>query len=62
MPPVSTAVVAVSGFASAWDERIDLIESEDDDAHFLVETDELGGSAIRFGDGANGMRLDTRRP
>jgi hypothetical protein len=58
VPPTSTAVVAVSGFAGPWEERIDLIESEDDDPHFRIETDELGASAIRFGDGVNGMRLD----
>ena len=58
VPPVSTAVVAVSGFANPWEERIDLIESEDDDPHFRIETDELGLSAIRFGNGVNGMRLD----
>lgn len=57
--PVSTAVVAVSGFASPWEERIDLIGSEDGDPHYQVETDELGVSAIRFGNGVNGMRLDS---
>jgi len=56
--PVSTSVVAVSGFATPWEERIDLIESEDGDAHYRVETDEGGVSRIRFGDGVNGMRLD----
>jgi hypothetical protein len=56
--PVSTTVVGVSGIAGAWEERIDLIESEDDDAHYLVETDELARSRLRFGNGVNGMRLD----
>ncbi len=57
--PVSTAMVTVSGFLNPWEERIDLIESEDGDPHFRVETDELGVSALRFGDGVNGMRLDS---
>lgn len=56
--PVTTAVVSVSGFASPWEERIDLIESEDGDPHYRIETCELGVSRIRFGNGVNGMRLD----
>lgn len=56
--PVSNAVVTVSGFSGAWEERIDLIESEDDDQHYQVETDEFGNSRLRFGNGVNGMRLD----
>ncbi|MCB1852633.1 MAG: baseplate J/gp47 family protein [Gammaproteobacteria bacterium] len=54
--PRSSLVVTVDG--STWEERIDLIESEDNDAHFLVETDERGMSRLRFGNGSNGQRLD----
>jgi hypothetical protein len=56
--PVSSTMAIVSGFSGAWTERIDLIESEDDDQHYQVETDELGNSRLRFGNGVNGMRLD----
>lgn len=56
--PLSSARVSVSGFAGAWEERIDLIESEDDDQHYQVEVDELGNSRLRFGNGVNGMQLD----
>lgn len=57
--PMSSASVTVGGFAGVWQERIDLIESEDDDQHFQVETDELAMSRLRFGNGVNGMRLDS---
>ncbi len=53
----TTALVTVQGFATPWQERPDLIESRDDDEHFIIETDELGGSSIRFGDGLNGAAL-----
>jgi hypothetical protein len=56
--PASSAVVTVSGFSGVWEERIDLIESEDDDQQYQVETDELSMSRLRFGNGVNGMRLD----
>jgi hypothetical protein len=57
-PPQSSAEVTVSGFADPWEERIDLIASANGDAHYLVETDELGHSLLRFGNGRNGMRVD----
>lgn len=56
-PTRSTAQVSVQGFAQAWQELSDLIESQGDDEHFTVETDELGGSSLRFGDGVNGAAL-----
>jgi len=56
--PESSGTVAVSGIAGVWIERIDLVESEDDDRHYQVETDELGRSRVRFGDGTNAARLD----
>ena len=58
-PPASSCTVSVSGIAGAWIERIDLVESEDDDRHYQVETDELGLNRIRFGDGTNAARLDS---
>jgi hypothetical protein len=54
--PQSTAAVSVD--LSTWQERIDLIESEDDDPHLMVETDELGVSRLRFGRAPNGLSLD----
>jgi len=56
--PATTTRVTVSGIADPFEERIDLIGSEEDDAHYLVETDELGASRIRFGNGRNGLLLD----
>jgi predicted phage baseplate assembly protein len=49
--------VTVSGYAGAWEERIDFIGSEGDDEHFIVETDEEGRSLVRFGNGVNGAPL-----
>jgi len=57
VPVRSTAQVRVQGSAGFWVEQSDLIESEGDDEHFIVETDELGGSSLRFGDGVNGAAL-----
>jgi hypothetical protein len=54
-PPVSTLGVTVDG--APWQERSDLIESEGDDEHFIVETDERQRSLLRFGDGVNGAPL-----
>lgn len=53
----TTLRVAVDGFAGTWDEQIDLIESQSDDRHFIVDTDELGCSRVRFGNGSNGMAI-----
>ncbi|WP_189465605.1 baseplate J/gp47 family protein [Litchfieldella qijiaojingensis] len=58
VPPVSSCRVEVAGFASPWQERIDLIESQNDDEHYLVETDELSRSQLRFGSGTNGRALN----
>ena len=57
VPTRTTAQVTVQGFAQPWLEQSDLIESEGSDEHFIVETDELGGSSLRFGDGSNGAAL-----
>jgi hypothetical protein len=56
-PTRSTLTVTVQGFADPWAEQSDLIESQGDDEHFIVETDELGISRVRFGDGINGAAL-----
>ena len=55
VPPQSTLEVKVG--EDSWEEFIDLIHSDDSDDHFVVETDELGRSWIRFGNGTNGKQL-----
>ncbi|WP_088430716.1 hypothetical protein [Halomicronema hongdechloris] len=62
IPPVSTLAVEVvtDGVVDPWDEVIDLIHSDDSTEngdHFMVETDELGRSLLRFGNGINGRQL-----
>lgn len=62
IPPKSTLEVEVEidGSQDRWDEVIDLIHSDDSDERgdrFVVETDELGRSLIRFGNGINGKQL-----
>jgi len=56
-PTRSALRVEVAGIADPWVARTDLIDSRSDDSHFLVETDELGDSLIRFGNGMNGRSL-----
>lgn len=56
-PVRSSLRVTVSGLAAAWREQSDLIESDGDDAHYMVETDELGASRLRFGNASNGRAL-----
>lgn len=56
-PTRSSLRIEVSGFADPWEEQSDLIESESDDFHFIVETDELHISRIRFGNNINGRAL-----
>jgi hypothetical protein len=62
IPPKSTLSVSATagGSTDSWDEVINLIHSDDSDEEgdrFVVETDELGNSLIRFGNGTNGKRL-----
>jgi hypothetical protein len=62
IPPVSTLAVAVvtEGESDPWDEVIDLIHSDDSAENgdrFMVETDELSHSLLRFGNGINGRTL-----
>jgi len=62
IPPQSTCELRVqtTSGTETWDEKSDLIHSDDSDEqgkHFVVETDELGYSVVRFGNGINGKRL-----
>lgn len=56
-PAFSTLKVTVSGFIQPWKEQSDLIESEGDDEHFIVETDEYVVSRVRFGNNINGRAV-----
>jgi len=56
-PPRSTLAMQVSGFATAWSERSDLIDSRDDEEHFIVEVHENQTAQVRFGNGINGRAL-----
>lgn len=53
----SSMRVSIQGIATPWEEVSDLIESRSDAAHFVVETDELWRSQVRFGNGVNGRLL-----
>lgn len=58
IPPQSTLEVTIG--SDRWDEAIDLIHSDDTAEagdRFIVETDELSQSVIRFGNGKNGSKL-----
>jgi hypothetical protein len=57
--PESTLQINIksSGLEEEWEEVISLIHSDEQADHFMVETDELGRSWIRFGDGVNGREL-----
>ena len=60
LPPESTLEVEAEtseGGTKKWNEVISLIHSDEDDEHFMVETDEDGKSLIRFGNGVNGSKL-----
>lgn len=64
VPPLSTLAVEVlvpgASGTDPWDEVPNLIHSDESDEqgdHFVVETDELGHSLIRFGNGTNGKVL-----
>lgn len=59
VPPRSALEVQVdpAGVNETWEEQIDLTGSDSNDPHFIVETDELGISRVRFGNGTNGCRL-----
>jgi hypothetical protein len=53
VPPRSSLEVTDLG-GEAWSEVISLVPSGPADRHFVVETDELGRSTIRFGNGVHG--------
>ena len=59
-PSVSTVHVTVADASgmTTWQEQPDLIHSDGvTDRHFVVETDELLRTLVRFGDGTNGIAL-----
>lgn len=56
-PTITTLTVEVDGFTGDWDEQQDLIESKSDSQHFVVETDELDFSTVRFGNNINGLAI-----
>jgi hypothetical protein len=58
--PHSTLRVQVEipgGGTEAWEEVISLVHSNDESIDFALETDERQRSALRFGNGTNGMLL-----
>ena len=60
VPPESTLEIEVEtpgGGRDKWDEVISLAHSDENDEHFIVETDEEWESLIRFGNGINGKNL-----
>jgi hypothetical protein len=58
-PSVSIVTVTVTDASGTfnWTEQTDLIHSEFTDRHFVVETDELQRTLVRFGDDTNGLAL-----
>jgi hypothetical protein len=59
-PSVSTVHVTVTDASGTtdWEEQTELIHSDGvTDRHFVVETDELMRTLVRFGDGTNGVAL-----
>jgi hypothetical protein len=54
LPCFSTLAVEITPSPDTWREVINFIHSNEQDAHFIVETDELGNSLVRFGSGKNG--------
>lgn len=53
------AVAAADPGAGAWSARPDLLASEADDRHFVVEIEGDGAARLRFGDDRNGSRPDS---
>jgi hypothetical protein len=45
---------------SKWKEVISLVNSDENDQHFIIEIDELNQSYIRFGNGINGKKLPNK--
>lgn len=61
VPPTSTLTVEVEvdGVKQEWEEEISLVAIDESGDRFVVETDELGNSLLRFGNGSNGKKLPT---
>ncbi len=60
VPCLSTMVVKITTGGSVerfWREVITLVKSTGEDEDFIVETDELGRSLVRFGNGVNGKAM-----
>ena len=56
-PRVDLAVETADEVVHQWEWREHLLDSEPFDAHFTVETDDIGRPSMRFGDGEFGMAL-----
>lgn len=60
-PTVSTLSIGIftpaTGLDPSWREVSSLVHSDEGSKHYAVETDELGRSVIRFGNGVNGAEL-----
>lgn len=56
----SIALTGTTSFGeSGWEARRDLLASDPDDPHFVVEIENDGTASLRFGDDANGRRPDS---
>lgn len=42
-----------------WEPRFDLLDSDANDRHFVVETDDRRRATLRFGDGEHGRRIES---
>jgi hypothetical protein len=56
-PSVALSVDTGDATDHAWEPRDNLLDSEPFDAHFTVETDDIGRAVLRFGDGEFGAAL-----
>jgi len=56
-PKPRLEVIPSGGMPEPWEEGISLVNCAPDDDCFVFETDELGRSLIRFGNGVNGREL-----
>ncbi|OYY68104.1 putative baseplate assembly protein [Sphingomonas sp. 28-63-12] len=57
-PRLAVPAVALADGRWEWQARRDLIGSDDDDRHFVVEIDDEGVAHLRFGDGMHGRSPD----
>jgi predicted phage baseplate assembly protein len=56
LPLIGSLVGTFDGKPTSWKPQRDLLASDADDAHFVVETEEDGSAFLRFGDGTHGRR------